>query len=113
MVTPRFGRFPKANLVRNDYSITAREKRPGSRLPVVSVEILAMQKQDAATIRALRSNVHVGHLQRFALRFQAQGLYRKRISDLLEANSEALGNIVARKGASHRDRENEKTASHL
>ena len=51
LVASRLGGFPKANLVRNDHSIACRQKRLGSRLPIIPVEVLAMQEDNATTIR--------------------------------------------------------------
>ncbi len=84
LVAHRLAGFAKADLVRRNDAIPGRAEhldrvRPGRR-----AEVLSMQQDRGAAVGALRLDIHVSHVHRFALRGECELLDRRRIVEALQ-----------------------------
>src|SRR5882762_4369176 len=63
LVALRLARLAKTDLVRSDDAPARLAQRPDGDLPGSGAEVLPVQQHDRPSVRALRSNVEVAHVQ--------------------------------------------------
>ena len=94
-------RLAEADLIGDDHAVAGIAQRPDGVLPGCAAEVLAVQEHDGLAVRLRRTDVHVGHGQRLALRLEFVALNRMRI---VEVGEERIGIGATRHRAGEQDR---------
>jgi hypothetical protein len=99
LVVLGFARLAKADLVGCDHAVAGAGQFVDRGLPGRGAEVLAVQENHGAAVRLRRFDVHVGHVQRHALRGEAVLLDRVGIIEAFE-----LGAVAGLSGGGLRGR---------
>src|SRR5882672_1335103 len=84
LVALRLARLAKTDLVRSDDAPARLAQRPDGELLGSGAEVLPVQQHDRPSVRALRSNVEVAHVQHLLLRLQIEALDGPRVIETFE-----------------------------